>query len=393
MLAPGVREGLVKPLPEWLDDELERQRSRRAYDSRQPVRSRASDPQVDALVHLARRFQSAPPLQVDPHFARRLEDRVLARHEALQRHRSLPRRWGWRFPGSLRAHPALGVALSLMLLVILLGTGVLVAAAQVADPANPLYAIKRWERQAQTSLFGTPADQAELDLQLARDRLDSLSNLANTAHAGAYGQALNALDQQLGVAAQDVNVLPAGADRTRLSGELASLRADARRTLRGLLLRLAVPERLATTAELGRLGDTIPQLTQADLTLPTQPNGQATIRLSGAGFLVGAQLLVDSKLVVASGALQQGVYLFTTIWMGNLHPHSIGLMNPDGTVAQTAAITLHTAAGSGNGGGNGGGTGNGGGSGNGGSNGGGNGRGNGNGGSNGGGGADGQVRL
>ncbi len=371
MLVPGVSGGRMKPLPDRLDDELERWRSRQAYDGRQPVRPRASDPQVDALAHLARRFQSAPPLQVDPHFAQWLEDRVLARQEALQRHRPPPRRWGWRFPGPLRAHPALGMALSLLLLVILLGTGVLVAAAQVSDPANPLYAINRWERQAQTTLFGTPADQEELDLQLARDQLGSLSNLADAAHAGAYRQALNDLAQQLGVAAQDINALPAGADRTRLSGELASLLADARRTLRGLLLRLAVPERLATTAELGLLGDTIPQLTQVDLTLPAQPNGQATVRLSGADLQAGAQLLIDDKLVVASGALQQGVYEFTTNWTGNQHPHSIGLMNPDGTGAQTTAITFHTA-GSGNGGGTGGGVGNGGGNGKGGGNGGGN---------------------
>jgi hypothetical protein len=39
---------------------------------------------VDELVALALRLQSAPPLQVDPDFAQRLEQRILVHNTALR---------------------------------------------------------------------------------------------------------------------------------------------------------------------------------------------------------------------------------------------------------------------------------------------------------------------
>jgi hypothetical protein len=333
--------------PEHFHEELERMR-RGAHDPH----LRGDDPEVKALAALAHSLQGAPSLQVDPEFADRLERHVLSNRASLQRQHAAHRRWGAILPHPFHAHPLLAGALSLCLVLLLLGTGVLVAAAQVTNPTNPLYALKHWERQAQVSLSGSSADQAELDLQAARDQLNALPDLADAAHAGAYRQTLATFDQQLRSAAQAVNALPADQDRTRLVGELTTLEADARQTLHGLLLGLAVPERQATTDELGRLGDTVPQVTQVDLTLPAHPNGQASISISGEDLQAGAALLVDGRPVPANGSLQNGGYLFTLDWKGNQHPHSIGIMNPDGTTAQTTAITLHSASDSnGNGGG------------------------------------------
>src|SRR5215467_5570730 len=120
------------------------------------------DPEVDELVALAHRFQSASPLQVDPAFARHLEQRVLMHNAALglqqfQRRRLFPRLGG--------VHPFFGVALALCMLLILLGTGVLVVAAQVSNPDNPLYAVKRLEQHMQVSLVNSSNNQAEMDLQ------------------------------------------------------------------------------------------------------------------------------------------------------------------------------------------------------------------------------------
>ena len=123
--------------------------------------------------------------------------------------------------------------------------------------------------------------------------------------------------------------------------------------MQGLLLRLALPERLATTEELGRLGATVPQLTSVTVTLPAHGNGQATVSISGTDLQPGATLLVNDQPVVATGTLQQGVYVFLANWKGKQHPHTVGLMNPDGTAAETTAITLKSPTGNGSGNGNG----------------------------------------
>jgi hypothetical protein len=351
----------MNPLSDRLNDALERRGIAQPSQGQEPRRPPTSDPEVDALVNVASRLQSAPALQVDPAFAHRLEKRVLARSAALGRSRPAPSRSFWHVPRFIRAHPALGVALSLFLVIILLGTGVVVVAAQVSNPDNPLYAIKRWIEQVPVSLSGSQTDQARLDLQYARDRLNSLADLADPAHDGEYQHALNDLDQKLTTAAQAINALPAGSDHDQLASDLAALKADARQTLQGLLLRLALPERLATTEELGRLGATVPHLTGVTVMLPTRPNGQATVSISGDDLQPGAELLVDGRVVNATGTLRQGIYVFLLNWNGKQHPHTVGIMNPDGTAAETTAIMLSSPPGggssSGNGSGNGGGNG------------------------------------
>jgi len=136
----------------------------------------------------------------------------------------------------------------------------LVAAAQVSNPNNPLYAVKRWEQGVQVSLARSPESRADLDLQFARDRLSTLASLADPAHAEAYRQALADFEQQLRNASSSIGAIPAGPDHDRLSSQLATLKADARRTLRSFLPRLALAERLVTTDVLGQEGDTVPLL-------------------------------------------------------------------------------------------------------------------------------------
>lgn len=108
-------------------------------------------------------------------------------------------------------------------------------------------------------------------------------------------------------------------------------------------MRLDLPERLAliaTTEELGRLGDSVPMLTYAMVILPTHPNGRATIRLEGSGLEAGVQLLVNGAGVAASGTLQQGQLVFVVDWKGDQRPQNLGVLNPDGTTAQITAITI-----------------------------------------------------
>ena len=337
--------------PERLDDELERMRQR-TQKARPDDRPTAGDSEIRTLSALAKSVRRSPSLQVAPDFADHLERRLLAHRGSRQR--TAHHWWGPLLPGPIHAHPLRAGALSLCLVLILLGTGILVVAAQVTNPTNPLYALKHWEQEAQVSLSGSPADQAQLDLQAARDQLNALPALADPSQAGAYRHVLAAFAQQVETAAQEIAALPAGPDHTRLAGALTTLQTDARHLLRWLLLQVAVPERQATTDELGQLGETVPHLTQVEVTLPAHSNGQASISIRGDGLQAGARLLVDGKPVRASGALQDGSYRFTTDWKGEQHPHSIGILNPDGTVAQTTAITLHASSeNGGDGGGNG----------------------------------------
>ena len=336
---------MMKPLQERLNDRLEPAQSRIWQNGQRPIGFILPEPglehdlEIDELVVLARQLQAAPQLQVDPDFAWQLERRMLRRHAELQLKQSEKKR---SFFSLLRAHPAFGTILGLCMLVLLLSTSILALAAQISNPNNPLYAVKRWEQQFQISLVSNAGDQAALDLQFARDRLNTIPYLTDPAHATAYRQALTDLDQQLSTAASAINALPAGSQRNQLTYELASLKLDAIHTLRSLLSQLAFPARLATTDELALLGASVPRLVNGTLTLPAHSSGRATINLSGSGIQAGAQLLIDGKPTGVTGALQNNQITFVLNWNGHQHPHSLGILNPDGTVAQTTTISVKT---------------------------------------------------
>jgi hypothetical protein len=193
--------------------------------------------------------------------------------------------------------------LGLCPLFLLLSSGVLALASQVSNPDNPLYAVKRWEQHLQISLASSAGDQASLDLQFARDRLTTLSSLADPVHTEVYLQALTELDQQLNSAASAINGLPPGSQHNQVANELIGLQSDTIRVLRDLLARLALPGRLATTDELAGLGASVPHLISGTLTLPAHSTGHATISIAGNGIQPGAQLLVEGKPSGVTGTL------------------------------------------------------------------------------------------
>lgn len=332
----------MKPLPERLNDRLEQQDSFTSsgrYPGSDPVaHAQQADTEVDELVTLAQRFQVAPQLQPAPEFADLLERRMLRHHLELQQQRQRVR--GWSILRLFRVHPALVTLVSLCLVLLMLSTGVLALAAQANTPLNPFYGIKQWEWRVRTSFAHSPADQAALDLGYARTQLNTLSSLTGHGHEGAYLQALADLNQQMTNASNAIKALPAGEQQTQLAGQLDTLENQARQELRGLLPNLTLQESLETTTELARLGDSVPQLSGATLLLPAHPNEAATIHLSGSGIQPGAQLLVDGHSVQASGTLQAGEIVFTLAWAGEQHPHSLGILNPDGTAAMTTAIDI-----------------------------------------------------
>lgn len=304
------------------------------------------DAEVDELVTLARRLRTAPQVRVDAAFAQTLERRLL-RHALITRQvseRDSRLRQIWQRHRVAFSFIGLGV-----LLLLLLGVGLLVLALQTAHPTNPLYSLDPGQSPARTTptpalsstLTATlPPDQASLDLQTARSHLQTLLTLTAPAQSSAYVQTLAQFDAQLTKAANAINSLPDGTEKSDLSQQLKTLKSDARQQLRSLLPTLTSTASAATTSELGRLGETVPSVSSASIILPAHPKGNATISIIGSGIQAGAQLLVDGKLVQATGTLANGRMVFVLTWKSEKHPHSLGIVNPDGTVAQTTNITI-----------------------------------------------------
>jgi hypothetical protein len=332
----------MKSLEDHLNDQLEHRGAAPGHQRQhpggflRPAPEREHHPEIADLIALASYLQQAPQIQVAPDFARQLERRIIRRQAELRLQRGHKRRSLFSL---LRMRPVLSGVLGVCLFFCLLSTSVLALAAQITDPASPLYALKRWEQQVQIR-FSSPADQAALDLQFAQDRLQTLASLADAAHEEAYEQALADLDQQINAAASAIKSLPAGASHDHLADELVSLKRETIKTLRLLLPRLTLSECLETTNELAHVGDRVPLLTRATLTLPAHPNGRATISLFGTTIEAGAHLLVDGRAIEGSGTLHNGQITFVINWNGNQHPRSLGLLNPDSTAAQTTTITI-----------------------------------------------------
>ena len=296
-----LNDQLEKHLPSWYEKEQLNQ-------SRLPAPTIENDPESDALVALACHLQAAPSLRVRPDFARRLEERMLLHHVALRHQRSAKARGSWLFSRPFGVSIAY-IGMAVVFLCSLLGTSILALAAQATNPSNPLYTVKKWEQHVQLSLARSPSDQAEVSLQIARDRLNALAN----AHGETYRQALADLNGQINAIMQILGTLPDGQDRNHLANELDTLQGSARHILRDLLPKLSLSERLMTTDELRQLGDPVAQLNHAVIIVSSPSPTQVTISLTGSNLYPGGHLLIDQVLMEGNGILQNGTYIFTVI--------------------------------------------------------------------------------
>src|SRR6266566_1433360 len=105
----------MRPLPDRLNDRLERQRR----GERVVTPGKIQDPEVDELATLARRLQVTPQLRVDPDFAQQLEARLLAQHAIQSRRlhgRATTTQANWRVLRSPWKKFAFGIALIALLL-------------------------------------------------------------------------------------------------------------------------------------------------------------------------------------------------------------------------------------------------------------------------------------
>lgn len=332
----------MKPLPERFNDALEQQlaarRAQKRPEDQDQVLPTGNDPEVEKLLALARRLQTAPPLQVDQEFARRLEGRLRAHQAAQHLARSEPKKAFWWFQG-----PVLRTAFILatvIICIILLGTGVMITAAQATNPSNPLYIVRQWEQGIQQATPTAITNQAEQERQGVLDQLHTLSGLAKPAQTAAYNQGIIVLDQKLIHLTLTINALPGGPEQQRMLSELRTLKTTVNATLRGFLPQLAIAERLTTTDELSQLGDQVPELTNAAMVVSMSPKEQATVSLAGKNLVPEARLLIDDQLATADASIQNGIHVFVVDWSGQQAPATLGIMNPDGTATHTKTITF-----------------------------------------------------
>lgn len=329
-------------LPERFYEQLSRCRAHRSGENRNRPQPSAlsTKEEVEPLTTLARRLQKATPMQVDAHFADLLEKQLLAStaRQALFKQATKRACWkqGFRFSPMKFTTMSLSTRMALCCLFVLcLGTGVLVTG------SLPL--------PQKTALASTR--QIELTEHAAHAQLLTLANLADPAHAQAYRGELAKLDQQIDDCAHEVETVPEKSGWQHANHELIELKTDARQALYRFLPGLALPERVLTTSELGKLGATVPVVRSASFTLNATKN-QATVFLQGSGIMPGAHLLLDTQEIPVSGVIQNGGYQITIPWSAQSPlPQHLGILNTNHTAAQTSTLTVQTTQNSGNTGG------------------------------------------
>ena len=130
---------------------------------------RATDPDLEPMVRVARQFHQVGAIQPSPASVERIRTalRRLPAHEVMRRSAE-PRLGLWR-------RPVAGLAFAVALMA--LGTTSALAAPS-ALPDSPLYAVRNWREAAQVQLAGNPAERAMLYANFAGERATQLRRLA-----------------------------------------------------------------------------------------------------------------------------------------------------------------------------------------------------------------------
>lgn len=315
----------------------------------------APDDELAPLLVAAGRLAAVSQARPSGAFAHDLEGRLLARAEHLRQHgrttASLSRR---RVPRSTLRWSAAAAA------VVLLGAGTLTAAAS-AGPGSPLAAVSHLEEGVRLQLAQSPSDRAQVHLHYAQQALDSLRGDTSDA---TYLAALSQLRAEIAAARADLASAPPGSARDTLAAQLATLEANARAALFDGLPQRSWRDRLAATNVLGVVGQTVPTI--AHVTISAEPDTAAgqtsdaastadaiSIMVSGSGFAPGAVLYLNGQPlgnVDATGTVLNATTTHLVASEQTLAPRaitSVGIGNPDGTVASTTALTYAGTAGNG----------------------------------------------
>ena len=325
----------------WFSESFHEQRAHPHSDpvhqnGHQPDKLASSDEmeeqEIEPLMTLAHSLQKAAPLQVDEHFATLLEER-LRTSAALRVWASQPTQTSVHTLSAAPPMPkkrkvfSLSAALVCVCVLALCCGGIVLAMRSFQAPQRK-----------------TPAtvQQVELTDQAAHTLLQTLNRLATPTHAQEYRQALVDLDQQVVACEEEVARVPPSSGWDKAEQEFLELKADARGELYQLLVNLALPERVVTTTELGKLGATVPVVSDAQFTLVPAQN-QAVVLVHGSGISAGAHVLIDGLDISGTGIMENGGYEMTIPWAANRpSPQLLGILNGDNTAAQTTTVKVQT---------------------------------------------------
>ncbi len=230
-----------------------------------------------------------------------------------------------------------------------LGAGTFSATA-MAGPSSPLYGIHRSVENAQARLASSQAQRAQLHMQYATEALKDLDAAAKTGDQTGYATALATLQSETTAAKQSAAKVAASSDADALATQLNALHTQTWQDLAANLRLLNWNNRIATTLALGGLGARAPHVNAVTITQqagPAQGNGQhgansaEQVIVSGSGFEAGASLVANGQPAGQVSALVvTPSQIVATVSPGAIDSaQSIGVSNPDGTAAQTSAIS------------------------------------------------------
>lgn len=303
-----------------------------------------SDDEIADGLAAAEQLARLQEIDVPADFARRLETSLRARVRSLPRPISpFPQTRGAvshvrrRAPGSRLApgRRALVAVLGVVAMLVAAFTSLLTVSAN-SLPDNPFYGLKQMANQVQLTFANDPQTRASTQMTFLQHALDDLRTEVNDGHSdAAITQALNIVVSRTHDSQQAVAALPASAERGASQQDLARVLASEDQTLRQLLAHVDLPVRVLFTTQLGALGDQVPVVTSVRVI--AQLDGTFLVTLNGEFFASQAEFIVDGQpegTVLRRNSGQLVVLLTRSAFSSTTHPHTFGVLNPDGTAAQ-----------------------------------------------------------
>jgi hypothetical protein len=286
-------------------------------------------------------------LEVPSAFAERIEERVRTRVHTLhlegipQKSHSHRRTIGYHtIP--LRKYFALA-SIILLLALVFTGFGVTRVAAN-SLPGDPLYQVKRLEQQIVVAQTQDQEQKVSLEIAHVSTALADLSAVVQERRSDTdITAALAVVASDTQGSQQAVNVLPEGQARENLVRTLTVTLNAERSALLQLLPDLSWSQHLAFTNQLGRVGEQIPLVTR--VTAAWNANHMLILTITGKNFAPGVRPIIAE---VSRGIVMQQTSTTLTIAvvaadLPDEHAYTVGVANPDGTVAQIMVLGDHYA--------------------------------------------------
>lgn len=296
------------------------------------------DAESQELLDAAARLTQLRSINVPSSFERKLEQELRARVRTQkiaklnQSGQLLPPA---PVPGSTRAvhllkRQAWAAIICLVALLLIICTGLLVSGQ--GFPGNPF---KQTAHPGTPHLSQSTQDPANAAIQQLYSSLSDLKTVVNERRSDdAIQHALNAVADWTRTSQQEAATPGATSATPATEQKLAQGIAQEKQTLHLLLSQVDWSMKLAFTHQLGVLREPVPTVTAANAHLLS--SGNTLVTLTGSNFSLQAQFLVNGKPM---GNISQRTTHSLVALIGDIEhltgTHTVGILNPDGTAAQT----------------------------------------------------------